>query len=251
MAALHFVADRVRHIVAQVVEAEFVVRAVGDVCGVLLTTLHGVLAGDDHAGCEAEHAKYAAHDVTLVLREVVVDRHDMDAFAGERIEVCGQGRDEGLAFTGLHFGDFAAVECSAAHELHGVGALAECAACGFANGRESCDKDVVERLAVSETLFELVRFFSKFIVGEFEEAFLDIINALSDVGEAFTLAAFTGTKDDVEKLGDWKTPLEDLVMHARVRNTLGAVSLRITARTVPVYVAKGVRAPLEHPDPLE
>lgn len=40
-------------------------------------------------------------------------------------------------------------------------------------------------------------------------------------------------------------------MHARVRNTHGAVSLQITARTVPVYVPKGVRALLEHPDPLE
>ncbi|ANP28056.1 hypothetical protein DAD186_15060 [Dermabacter vaginalis] len=38
-------------------------------------------------------------------------------------------------------------------------------------------------------------------------------------------------------------------MHAHVRNTHGAVSLQITARTVPVYVAKGVRALLERPNP--
>ena len=49
--------------------------------------------------------------------EIVVDRHNVDAEAGEGIEVDRQCGDEGFAFAGLHFGDHAAVECDAADEL--------------------------------------------------------------------------------------------------------------------------------------
>ena len=47
VAALHHVARLPRHVVAQVVEAELVVRAVRDVGGVLLAAHLGGLAGDD------------------------------------------------------------------------------------------------------------------------------------------------------------------------------------------------------------
>ena len=56
------------HVVAQVVEAELVVRAVGDVGGVLLAALGRGLAGQDAAGRHAEGAEDAAHELGLVAR---------------------------------------------------------------------------------------------------------------------------------------------------------------------------------------
>ena len=41
----------------------------------------------------------------------------MDAFAGEGVEIDGEGGDEGFTFTGGHFGDFAAMEDNTADEL--------------------------------------------------------------------------------------------------------------------------------------
>ncbi len=48
------------HVVAQVIEAEFIVGAVGDVCGVLLAALLRSLAGQDDACRHAERAEDAA-----------------------------------------------------------------------------------------------------------------------------------------------------------------------------------------------
>ena len=105
------------HVVAQVVEAEFVVGAVRDVGGVLLAADGRVLVGEDAAAAEAQEAVDAAHEVGLVFGEVVVHGDDVDAVAGEGIEVGRSSGHEGLAFTGLHFGDVAQVKGSAAHQL--------------------------------------------------------------------------------------------------------------------------------------
>ena len=79
VAALHHVLVLPRHVVAQVVEAELVVRAVGDVGGVLLAAHGRGLAGDDASGRHAERAEDAAHELGLVAREEVVDRDDVHA----------------------------------------------------------------------------------------------------------------------------------------------------------------------------
>ena len=49
--------------------------------------------------------------------QVVVDGHEVRAASFERIEIQRQGRDQRLAFTGLHLGDPALVEHDAADQL--------------------------------------------------------------------------------------------------------------------------------------
>src|SRR3712207_9228993 len=62
-----------RSVVAQVVEAELVVGAVGDVAGVLLTAVRRALAGEDHADREAEEAVHPTHPLGVALGPGVVD----------------------------------------------------------------------------------------------------------------------------------------------------------------------------------
>ena len=123
------------HVVAQVVEAELVVRAVRDVGGV------GLLAGDraqvdealvgrrearfedvrrvvgDHPDADAEEVEDRTHPLRVAPGQVVVDRHDVHAAAGHRVEDRGKRRDEGLALAGAHLGDAALVQDGAADEL--------------------------------------------------------------------------------------------------------------------------------------
>ena len=117
MAALHAVLDVELHVVAQVVEAELVVGAVGDVGGVGGAALVVVEVVDDDADGEAEELVDLAHPLGVALGQVVVDGDDVDAVAGERVEVAGERGDEGFAFAGLHLGDLALVEDHAADEL--------------------------------------------------------------------------------------------------------------------------------------
>ena len=73
----------------------------------------------------------------------------MDAFAGQRIQIDGQGGDQGLAFAGLHLGDVAVVQDHAADQLHVEMALAEGALGRFADHRKGFRQQVFEGLALA------------------------------------------------------------------------------------------------------
>ena len=156
VAALHEVGLLPRHVVAQVVEAELVVRAVGDVGGVLLAPHRGRHLGEDHADREAEEPVDAAHVLRVALGQVVVDRDQVHAVAGDRVEVGGQHGGEGLALTGLHLRDVAQVQRRAAHQLDGEVALADRADRGLADHGERLGQQLVQGLAVGVPGTELV-----------------------------------------------------------------------------------------------
>ncbi len=166
MAALDHVLQPVLHVVAQIVEAVFVVGAVGDVAGIGRLTLGVVETVDDDAGGQAEEAVDLAHPFGVALGEIIVDGDDMDALAGERVEIDRKGGDQRLAFAGLHLGDVALVQHHAADQLHVEMALAEGALGRFANGREGWHQQIVEGLAVRELFAELGRPRLQSLVGQ-------------------------------------------------------------------------------------
>ena len=99
---------------------------------------------DDDADGEAEELVDLAHPLGVALGEVVVDGDDVDAVAGERVEIAGEGGDEGLAFAGLHFGDLALVQDHAADQLHVEVAHLDGAPAGFADDGEGLGQNLVE-----------------------------------------------------------------------------------------------------------
>ena len=155
---LHALVERVHHVVAQVIEAELVVRSVGDVRVVGGAALGrarlGVVEARDR---EPEVGVQVPHPLRVAAGEVRVDRHQVRALPGERIEVERQRGDEGFAFAGRHLGDLAEVQLDAAHELHVVvhhvprelvaghhHRRSDEAAGGFAHGGERLGKNLVE-----------------------------------------------------------------------------------------------------------
>ncbi len=145
------------HVVAQVVEAELAVGAVGDLAVVGLAAGGGVHVGLDEAGLDAEGAVDGQHPLAVAAGEVVVDGDDVDALGLQRVEVGGQRGDEGLAFAGDHLGDVAAVQHDAAEDLHVEVAHVLGALGGLAAGGERLGEDVVEGGALGELLAELRR----------------------------------------------------------------------------------------------
>src|SRR5690348_2453134 len=144
VAALDAIGEVVLHVVAKIIEAEFVVRAVGDVGGVGGAALHVVEIVNDDADGEAERFVNRAHPFRVAASEIIVDGDDVDAAASERVEIRGKRGDERLAFAGLHFGNFAFVQDHAADELDVEMAHAEFAAASFANEGEGRDEDGFE-----------------------------------------------------------------------------------------------------------
>jgi hypothetical protein len=145
VAALHHFARRVFHVVAQIIEAELVVGAVGDVAAILLAPLRVVELMHDAADAESQELIDGAHPGSVALGEIVVDRDDVDALAGERVEIHRKRGDQGLALAGLHFGYAALMQHHAADQLHVEMALPERALGGFAHGGERLGQEIVER----------------------------------------------------------------------------------------------------------
>ncbi len=80
---------------------------------------------DDQADFQPQEAVDLAHPLAVALGQVIIDGDNMDALAGQRVEIGGKGGYQGLAFTGLHLRDAALVEHDAAHQLHPVGTQAQ------------------------------------------------------------------------------------------------------------------------------
>ncbi len=191
VSALDQIVQRVRHIVAQVVEAEFVVGAVGDVGVVGLAPLGRSHAGQDHADTQAEEAVHAAHPLGVTLGQVVVDRDDMHTVTGDRVQVGGQHTGQGLALTGLHLGDIAEVQRRATHDLHLVVLLVQHPPGRLAGHRERLQEQVVQRFAVRVALLELVGLGPQLVVGELLELGPEREDLIREVGEPLDRASLT------------------------------------------------------------
>ena len=119
MTALHEVFGAGSHIIAQVVEAELVVRPEGDVSVVCCTTLRGIGAVlVDTVYAEAVEHVQRAHPLRVTLGEVVIHRDDVDTITREGIEEDGERSDESLTFPRSHLGDLTLVEDCTPEELH-------------------------------------------------------------------------------------------------------------------------------------
>ncbi|MBV6418132.1 MAG: hypothetical protein CMLOHMNK_02925 [Steroidobacteraceae bacterium] len=166
VAALYAVLEAEGEVVAQVIEAELVVRAVGDVAGVGRALLRARLRVPDHPDREAEETENRPHPVRVALREVLVDGDDMHALARQRIEVRRQRRDQRLALAGAHLGDLAFVQHEAADQLHVEVAHLQRAPRGLAHDGEGFDREVVELRALLQPRTELVRLGPQRVVRE-------------------------------------------------------------------------------------
>ena len=154
------------HVVAQVVKAHLVVGAVGDVAGVGGAALGVVQVVHDQAHGEAHKFVDFAHPLAVAAGQVVVDGHDVHAFAGQGVEVGGQSGHQRLAFAGLHFGDAALMQAHAADHLHRVGAHAHGALGSLAAGGKGVGQKIVQRFAGLKALFELRRLGLELLVGQ-------------------------------------------------------------------------------------
>ncbi len=76
-----------RHVVAQIVETEFVVGTVGDVGRIGLVLVGVIHARIHHAHVQAEEVVQLAHLGGVTPGQIVVDGDHMHTLAGERIEV--------------------------------------------------------------------------------------------------------------------------------------------------------------------
>ena len=155
--ALHHLLAVDNHVVAQVVKAELVVRAVGDVARVGRPPLVAGQPVYDAAHVEPEKPVDLPHPLRIAPGQIVVDGDDVHALAPERVEIRRERRHERLALAGLHLRDAALVQHHAAEQLHVEMPHLHGAHGRLAHRGERLAHQVVHRFAVLQPLAEARR----------------------------------------------------------------------------------------------
>jgi hypothetical protein len=118
MAALDLFLSASGHaVVAEVIETEFGIGAVGNVAIVLVASNVRVLIVENAADGQAKHFIHGAHPLTIASGQIIVDGNDMNATSAQRVEIDREGGDERFAFAGGHFRDPTRVQAVTADEL--------------------------------------------------------------------------------------------------------------------------------------
>ncbi len=202
VSALDVVRQLELHVVAQVVESELVVGAVGDVGGVGDLAVGVVEIVLDDSDSHAEEAVDPAHPFGVAARQVIVHRNDVDALALERVQVGRQRGDQRLAFAGLHFRDLAFVEDGAADELHVEVPHLEGAPPGLPDHRKGLHQEIVEGLALRDPRPELSGLFAKLVVRQGRDRLLERADLAHNWTQAFEIAFVLGADDFREEVLD-------------------------------------------------
>ena len=182
------------HVVPQVVEAELVVGAVGDVRAIGGLALGGVQVVDDQADGEPQEAVDLAHPLALELGQVVVHGDHVHALAGQSIEHRREGGRQGLALAGAHLGDAALVEHDGADQLHVKGPLVQHPHARLAHQRVGLGQQVVQALAALGPLPEPGDLPAHLVVRQLLDLRLQGVDLIDDLPQLLDLALVGGTQ---------------------------------------------------------
>jgi hypothetical protein len=122
--------------IAEVVEHQLLVGAIGDITRISALPLLEGLPVLDQAYAEAKRIEDRRELFGVAACQIVVDRDDMNRTAHERGGNRRQHRRQGLAFAGFHFGERAAHQGGTAQQLNMEVTHSDMSASHFARKRE-------------------------------------------------------------------------------------------------------------------
>ena len=108
-ATLHAVCCLVDHIVTKIVKAVLVIRTIGNIRQIRSLLLFSWHLRQINPHRQPKKVVELAHPLCIPAGQVVVDGHDVDALAGECIQIHRQSSCQCLALSGSHLGNFAVV----------------------------------------------------------------------------------------------------------------------------------------------
>ena len=166
MAPLHQVVLADHHVVPQVIEAQFVIGSVGNVAGIGSPAFLGLQVMDNQADAQSQEAVHLAHPLAVPAGQVIVHRHNVDAFPPQGVQISRHGCHQGFTFTGFHFRNPALVQHDTAQHLYPEGAHSQHPVRGFADSGESLRQNIVFRFAILQSLSEFGRLGLQLFIGQ-------------------------------------------------------------------------------------
>ena len=95
-----------------------------------------------------------AHPLAVTLCQVFVDGDHMDTLAFQGVQIDSHDGSQGLAFTGLHLGDIAAMQDIGTFQLTEERKLADDSFSRFTGDRKSFRLNIIKGLSVCQSFLE-------------------------------------------------------------------------------------------------
>ena len=134
----------------------------------------------------------------------------MHTVAGERIQVCGQRRDQRLALAGTHFGDLAVMQDHAAYQLHVEVAHVEDTLSRLAHNSKGLGQDVIETFTAGDARLERRSFCDQIGVRERRHQRLKRVDGRYLAGVLLDQAVVAATENRLEDAGNHRGGRENL-----------------------------------------
>ena len=166
MPALNIIRQLVLHVVAQIIEAEFVVRSVGNVAIVGVSARFVVQIGQNLAHRKPQKLVYLPHPIGVAASQIIVYRDQMRALSFQCVEIHRARGDERLAFARFHFRNHPPMQHDPADELHIIMPHVQNPPARLADRRKRLRQNIVERRAVFDHRLEFRRLRLQLLVGQ-------------------------------------------------------------------------------------
>ena len=183
------------HIVAEIVEAEFVICSVGNIsliCRLLVSVAH---SGDNETCTQSHKSVCSAHFLTVAARKIIVDCYDMNTVTCKRVEVCRESCNESFTLTGLHFCNSALMEHDTAEQLHVEGSLSKHTPVSLSYRRKCIGKNIVKRFACRKSFLKCRCYCLQLLVGHSRIFISQSLYLIRDLLKLLDLSIAVSTKN--------------------------------------------------------
>ena len=195
MVALEHLGQFRFHVVAKVIETQFVVGRIGHITGISGLFFLIRLLGHNDTGGHAQNAENLAHPFGVATGEIVVHRHNMHTAPCEGVQICGEGRNKSFTLAGFHFRNIALMQENATHQLHIECPQTQGAFCAFAAVGKGFGQNCVQRFAIGNPLAEFGGLFFQTLVAQLFKLGLQRVDFCNDRPRCFYFAVVRGAKD--------------------------------------------------------
>ena len=142
------------HVVTQIIKTKLVVRNICNVAVIGCASFIVLVTVQDYAYSQSEEFVYLSHPLRITLRQIVVDRYDMNTLPFECIQICRKCRNQCLTFTGTHLRDTSLMKQDTSDQLHAVMLHVKHTVCCLTDNRKCLRKQIIERLSLLQAFLK-------------------------------------------------------------------------------------------------
>ena len=135
-----------------------------------------------------------SHPFGISVSQIIIDRNDMNAASGQRIQICRQSGYQRLTFTSLHLRDTSLVKNNSTNQLYPVMFHPQHTLCCLAYGGKCFRKEGIQRLTFLITFFVFFCLCTKLLICELLHLGAQRLDLIYDRRDSLQLSGAVGAE---------------------------------------------------------